>query len=149
MSFVSFLFCFVSCVSCVFLYLQFASCVRVCMCVCVFFFQFPIFFFMFFLSSFCTFIRYAKILSPSSLPCPSLPRAFPPHHPRQTHQQQSITPTPFAFFVRNKRKVSEPSGARLAPGKNALLVGCRGFATLQVSVSTFEEEVGDMWKYTC
>lgn len=38
-------------------------------------------------------------------------------------------------------KVSEPSGARLAPGKNALLVGCRGFASLQLTVRTFEDKV--------
>eukprot|EP00752_Nemacystus_decipiens_P011823 g10491.t1 len=33
--------------------------------------------------------------------------------------------------------VSEPAGASLAPEKHAVLVGCRGFATLEVAVSAF------------
>lgn len=39
----------------------------------------------------------------------------------------------------DQTKVSEPAGSRLAPDKNALLVGCRGFAFLEVAVSTFED----------
>lgn len=47
-------------------------------------------------------------------------------------------------------QVSEPSGARFAPEKTALMVGCRGFVSLQVSVSTFEVEVSGMaWHGRC
>ncbi|CAM9392875.1 unnamed protein product, partial [Ectocarpus sp. 13 AM-2016] len=38
--------------------------------------------------------------------------------------------------------VSEPAGSRLAPDNNALLVGCRGFAFLEVAVTTFEDGSG-------
>eukprot|EP00903_Cladosiphon_okamuranus_P014515 g13464.t1 len=38
--------------------------------------------------------------------------------------------------------VSEPAGASLAPEKHAVLVGCRGFATLEVAVSTFGDGGG-------
>ncbi|CAN0350361.1 unnamed protein product [Ascophyllum nodosum] len=38
--------------------------------------------------------------------------------------------------------VSEPSGARLAPGKHAILVGCRGFASMRLTVSTLNDEQG-------
>ncbi|CAN0226005.1 unnamed protein product [Discosporangium mesarthrocarpum] len=36
--------------------------------------------------------------------------------------------------------VSEPSGSPLAPDKAAVMVGCRGFAAMEVSVSTFVEQ---------
>lgn len=38
--------------------------------------------------------------------------------------------------------MSEPAGSSLAPDKHAVLVGCRGFATLEVSVSTFADGGG-------
>ncbi|CAN0393279.1 unnamed protein product [Ectocarpus fasciculatus] len=40
--------------------------------------------------------------------------------------------------------VSEPAGSRLAPDKNAIVVGCRGFACLEVAVSTFEDDGSDL-----
>lgn len=40
------------------------------------------------------------------------------------------------------KQVSEPAGASLAPEKHAVLVGCRGFATLEVAVSTFGDGGG-------
>lgn len=38
--------------------------------------------------------------------------------------------------------MSEPAGASLAPEKRAVLVGCRGFATLEVAVSAFGDGGG-------
>lgn len=51
---------------------------------------------------------------------------------------------PIAAAVTVATQVSEPAGATLAPEKNAVLVGCRGFACLQLTVGTFEADDKDV-----
>jgi hypothetical protein len=42
--------------------------------------------------------------------------------------------------------VSEPGGSFLAPDKGAVGIGCRGFATLDLHISTFIDKESDAYK---
>jgi hypothetical protein len=42
--------------------------------------------------------------------------------------------------------VSEPGGSFLAPDKGAVGIGCRGFASIDLHISTFVDKESDAYK---